>query len=336
MKKIFFLLLFAALFFTFNFKSAFAADFATECGDSGCNPATTTSIFSTEKWFPLRTETRTIQVKNISSIARFIKVSANGDASAAFDLAQKLTVQIKDDASPNNELYGFSPIKHLSEFYLDKEYPLTKLLPSSVVTYSFIITMDDVDNDWQNRSTVFDLQLGFTDEDEPSPTPTQTPTPTPTPENNPGPTNTPGPDPTNTPGPASTPTPTPVGNYIIYNYQGTDIYVPVLGEQTSITPTPTKTDVEGATSKKGKTLGACMNPWWWWLLYIVQIIFQIIMRRIARPRNRRLVLIAQVLSGLLCGFIFWKFFCHWIFWVISTLISLLFLYATHHRSRDVK
>ncbi len=337
MKKIFLLLLFAAFFFAFNFISAFAADFYTECGESGCNPATTTSIFSSDKWFPLRTEARTIQVKNISVNPRFIKVSANGDATAVFDLAKRLTVQIEDHTG--NKLYGFSPIKHLSEFYLDKEYPLTQLLPLSVVTYSFIITMDNVDNDWQNRSTVFDLQLGFTD-DAPSLTPTQTSTPTPTPESNPGPTNTPGPNATSTPGPNATATPDPnatptpqEGTYIDYNYGGTIIPVPVLGEQTSVTPTPTETSVEGASSREGKTLGACMNPWWWWILYLVQIILQILMRKISGPQNRKLVLIAAVISAVLFGFIFWKFFCSLWYPIASLIISSLFLYATARKTK---
>lgn len=326
MKKIFFLLLFAALFFTFNFKAALAADLNIVCDDSGCIPPTNPSIFSSGLWFPLKSETRSIYLRNDSPTPQLIALSVTNGTTGTTDLSNVMHMKIVDDHS--NTPFDNS----FTNFYTLNEFPLTLLLNSGHdVIYSFTASMDNVGNDWQEKETSFDMTLGF------SVIPTQTSTPTPTPNPEPTATSTPGPSPTPTPQPADTPTPTPTpvaGTYISYYYGGEYIQVPVLGAETSSTPTPTIKIVEGAAAKKGKTLGACMNPWWWWLLYLVQIVFQIIMRRVGRPQNRRLVLSAQVLSGLLCGFIFWKFFCHWIFWVISALMSLFFLYVTHRKTRQ--
>lgn len=324
MKKILLLLAMVGLFLL-GTKNVLAAP-----GDLIVTPEKT-PLFSKASdgfWMPGYFLTRTIYVKNNSADIKLVAITPYNFLDNPRVLSNKMEIVVADNFG--HTLYGGAPQKFLVDFYTLVEYPLSFLLPSHDVTYSFTVSLDGptTGNEYQNKTTGFDLDIGFYSE-------TPNPTPTPTPENPPGPTNTPGPNATSTPGPNATPTPVP-GTFITYEYGGGYVEVPVLGAETSVTPTPKKSLKEaifGAGKKKGEALGACFNPWWWWLLYLLQIIFQIFIRLISRRENRKLVLFAEGVSGVLCAFIFWKFFCHWIFWVVSTLISLLFFYATHRKTK---
>lgn len=316
MKKIFFLFLF--ILFITTHTNINAADLNIVCDDSGCTPPSSSSIFSSEPWFPLKKETKTIYLLNNSPNSQLIGLSVTNGTTGSTDLSNVMTMKITDNFL--NNLYDDS----LTNFYTLSEYPLTFLINSGHdVTYSFQASMNDVGNDWQERDTSFDMTIGFVI------IPTQTPAPTNTPA--PGPTNTPG------PGPTSTPTPVPVpGSFIPFNFSGQIINVPVLGAQTSVTPTPTKTIAEkilATTKNTGKTLGARTNPWWWWILFIIQIILESTILKKTNKDIKKRILFAQFISGILFGFIFSKYPSSLISLIISVVISLLFFIATYKKAR---
>lgn len=335
MIKILSLLLTVALFFITSTNFVFAAP-----GDLLVTPEKT-PLFSESGdglWLPGYSLTRTVYVKNNASEIKLVSLTPSTFLDNPRDLSKQMEIKVADNFG--NTLYGGSPKKFLNDFYALVEYPLSYLLPSHDVTYSLTVTLDgdSTGNEWRNKTTGFDLAVGFYSETAPTPTPT-----TSSDNNSNGSTTTSNTSTTSTsdPSTASNPTPTPTmpqaGIFIpvTYGTEGNIINVPVLGAETSATPTPKKTLKEtiiGAAKKKGQILGTCANPWWWWLLYIVQVIFQIIMHRISRVQNRKLVLIAQVLSGVLFGFIFWKFFCSLWFLIVSLIISALFLYSTHKKT----
>lgn len=323
MKKIFLTLLLLALFF--GFKSVYAADLNIYCNDSGCSPANSSSIFSPDLWFPLKTETKTIFLQNNSPDAQLIAISVTNGTTGEEDLSKVMKMKIIDDNF--NNLYEDT----LENFYLLTEYPLTYLLNGHNTTYSFTVSMNDVDNNWQEKNTAFDMTLGF------SYIPIETtPTPTPTPKQENGPTQTPGPNATSTPGPNPTSTPTPeAGTFVTYNYEGQNINVPVLGVETDKTPSPKKT-TKIIKEIKEKILGSnlCLNPWWWWVLFILQLALQVLNKKKASPKIKKRILFAQIVSGFLFAFIFFKFFCHWIFTLISILITVFFLILTVHKTQQ--
>jgi hypothetical protein len=321
MKKIFLSLFFAIIFFGFSAKISFATS------DLIVTPEKT-PLFSEGNdrlWMPGYFLTRTVYVKNNSSETKLVAITPSNFLDNPRDLSNQMTIAIHDNFG--NKLYGDPVLKSLSDFYTLTEYPLSYLLPLHDVTYGFTVNLDGptTGNEWQNKKTGFDLTIGFSSE-----TPKDSPTPTPTTENQPGPTNTPQPGPTNTPGPGNTPTPTPITEtYIPTYYQGEIIDVPVLGAQTSSTPSPTKTIQEKILgTEKGSVLGTCANPWWWWLLYSCQIAFQFITFKKTKKVFTKRILFAEIVSGILCGFIFWKFFCQIIFAIISIVISIFFIILT--------
>lgn len=317
MKKIFIMLLMAALFFVLKNEAVFAADLEVT--------PQTTPLFSAASdgyFVPGKSLTKTVVVKNNSSETKLVAITPSNFINNPPQVSTVFEIAISDNFG--NTLYGASPKKFLSDFYTINEYPLTYLLSNHSVTYSFNVNLDSgVGNEWQNKQTGFDLAIGFYSETPPETTPTPTPTPQSGGKGGGG---------GGEGGPTSTPTPDP-GTFIPVSYGGEYVYVPVLGVETSITPSPAKKAIFGTQKKKGSTLGACANPWWWWLLYLVQIVFQIIFRKKASPAIRKRILFAEVISGLLCAFIFWKFFCNIIFAIISALISLFFLLLTHRKTR---
>lgn len=283
------LFIFVFIFIFFGFKPAHAESLIVE-------PEQTPlfNISSDGYWFPGKSLTRKITIVNNSSKTELVAILPLNVLNFNPDLASVLKIQINDNFG--NNLYGKIPTRHLSDFYLEKEYPLTFLSPNYSVIYSFLIDFDlSAGNEWQNKKTGFDLSVGFSSNTETS-----------------GPTNTPGPGPTNTPGPADTPTPTPItGTFIPVTHGVEVINVPVLGAETSITPIPTKTFKEkilGTENKKVNSFNSHTNLWWLLILYLIQAIFQIIINKKTSPEIKKRILFAQIVLGILFAFIFWKFF----------------------------
>lgn len=283
--------IFVFIFIFFGFKPAHAESLIVE-------PEQTPlfNISSDGYWFPGKSLTRKITIANNSTETKLVAISPLNVLNFNPDLASVLKIQISDNFG--NNLYGKIPTRHLSDFYLEKEYPLTFLSPNYSAIYSFLIDFDlSAGNEWQDKKTGFNLSVGFSSETAP-----EIPTPTPT--------NTLGPGPTNTPGPADTPTPTPIPGTFIPVTHGTEVInVPVLGAEASIAPSSTKTfneKVLGTQKKKGNIFDSHTSLWWLLILYLIQAIFQIIINKKASFGIKKGILFAQIILGILFAFIFWK------------------------------
>lgn len=133
-------------------------------------------------WYPSRSETRWVQVKNNSAEAKMVIMEAFNEMTVDtnWDLAAVLELVI---SAKGDDLYGGSlGKKYLADFYNETELPLSVLASTESTTYEFMVSLvESTGNDWQGRDTGFDLKIGFSSEPAPTPTPTPTPTSTPTP-----------------------------------------------------------------------------------------------------------------------------------------------------------
>ncbi len=125
-------------------------------------------------WYPGRSETRWVSVKNNSDEDKTVIVETNSETTTySKDLADvlKLTVAIG-----GVDVYGGTlGTKYLADFYNESELPLSVLSPGQTVTYNFTVSLDkSVGNDWQDKDTGFDLKIGFYGV---ASIPTSTPTP---------------------------------------------------------------------------------------------------------------------------------------------------------------
>ncbi len=346
MKKILLIIFFASLFLFLSRTTINAAGLSVEFEGA---PLAGRPIFSTARngyWMPCDSLTKAIIVRNTSGQSQIIALLPENEFHLPIfpDVSSIFEIKISDNYG--NILYG-GPLnkKYLYDFYqLTEEYPLSVLGNNSSVTYFFNASLEcSLGNEWQNRQTGFDLRIGFslipTPTTTPSPTPTNTPIPGPTNTPQPGPTNTPGPGPTNTPGPEGTTSTTALGTgggtYITYEYGAETIDVPVLGLKTSITPSakPSKTSTPSEKAGKVKGSGICVDPWWWWVVFIIQILSQLLLRQIGGAQSRNQIFFWFILSELIFGFVFWKFFCTLLYLLISIVIFCIFAYLIYRKTK---
>lgn len=141
-----------------------AADFNLACNSgAGCGPALSAFFPSSETWYPGKTLTKTVQFTNNSSIDREVGIQASqtttsGDVDQVIDL-----VITKSDSTV---LFSNS----LHAFYASGEVLLLDNLASHASeTFSFQATMYSTSgNEYQRKTTQFDLIIGLIS----SPTPT--------------------------------------------------------------------------------------------------------------------------------------------------------------------
>jgi hypothetical protein len=187
MKKYFFSILLSIIFlFLFFVNFSFAADLNVNCNNSGCNKLGPDPLFSNSLdgfWYPGKTVTKTINIKNTSLSTK--EIALKGQRTSTIDILENVML-INLTTNPGN-----SPIWNgkLSDFYSQDKISLGLFPSGSEQNYNFTVTMDSsAGNEFQRRETVFDLILGFWEEPVPSNTPTPTPTLTltPTPTSNAG------------------------------------------------------------------------------------------------------------------------------------------------------
>jgi hypothetical protein len=171
MKKILLAVAISLLIFFKGASIVKAADFNLDCGDSGCTKSGTEPIFSKiidGYWFPGRTLTKTINLKNSSSTTR--EISMKPDRTSPADILENV-VQVSIITNPGGAVIWAGS---LDNFYSQTAISMGIFAPGADLNYDFTVLMSSgADNNYQNKETVFDLTLGFWGE------PISTPTPAP-------------------------------------------------------------------------------------------------------------------------------------------------------------
>jgi hypothetical protein len=156
-----------------------AADVTVACSDSSCSPSTSSNFFSaSEKWYPNKTATKTLQITNSSSTAQVVSNQAtNSSNTGSANLPDVIDLTIKR-LSDNAVLWAGT----LQSYYSNGQFTISSLASGATETYEYIASMHySAGNSYQNTKTEFDLLVGFT-----STGTTITPTPTPCTAQKPG------------------------------------------------------------------------------------------------------------------------------------------------------
>ncbi|MBI4037480.1 hypothetical protein HY382_00340 [Candidatus Curtissbacteria bacterium] len=139
-----------------NTETLAVGDIEVNWGVADGNP-----IFTITNAAPGDTVTRTVLVTNNATSMR--PVGVRGTEQAGDTIKDVLEIEIKADGST---VYGGGGTKILSQFFTESAGPdgifLTNLNPSESKTIEFIITFpESANNDFQNKSTTFDLTIGI-------------------------------------------------------------------------------------------------------------------------------------------------------------------------------
>ncbi|MCX6792167.1 MAG: hypothetical protein NT149_03975 [Candidatus Gottesmanbacteria bacterium] len=155
--------------------SANAADFNLDCGNSGCTKSGIEPIFSKGidgYWFPGRTLTKTIHLKNSSSGTKEMSIKPNRTSSVTI-LEHVMLVSIVTDPGGTVVWAG-----DLAAFYGQPSISMGIFASGTDQNYKINASMNSAaDNSYQGLESAFDLTLGFWENDL---------TPTPTLPSNPG------------------------------------------------------------------------------------------------------------------------------------------------------
>jgi hypothetical protein len=150
-----------------------ATDLNINCSDKGCEPAVAEPLFNSDPandgyWYPGRTLTKTINLKNSSSETREMAIKGERTSEKPSILEKVMQISITGGGVA---LWGGS----LKEFYDEEKISLGSFNSEASFDYNFTASMNiNADNDYQNKETTFKLILGFWSE----PTPSVTPSPT--------------------------------------------------------------------------------------------------------------------------------------------------------------
>jgi len=155
------------IFLTFV-KLSYASDFSMRCDESKCTPSSIAKFFDEKVlWYPTYSKTNTVTVTNESKMSKFIgHGAANIKVSSGTNVADALVLEIVRK-STNKSVWKST----LQQFYNTQENVLGTLGPGKTDSFDYTITMLDVGNEYQGKSTQFDLVFGFF-------VPTETPKPT--------------------------------------------------------------------------------------------------------------------------------------------------------------
>lgn len=155
-----------------------AANIDVVCPDSStaCSKSSEDPLFSISAdgyWYPGRTITKTINLKNASSQTR--EMAIRGTRTSTIDILENVM---------NISIVGGTTViwsGSVDEFYGQDKIGMGIFAPDANLDYDFTVSMSSgAGNDYQGKETVFDLTLGFWGEPAPTPTPTTTSAPTPT------------------------------------------------------------------------------------------------------------------------------------------------------------
>ena len=163
LKKVF-LILFLLLF---GPPAVFAADFEVDCSVAGCVSSGQSPLFlNSEIWYPGKNLTKTFSLKNSSAETR--EMAFRGRKTSTGDLLEEV-INLKLDCG-NKTLWEGS----LKSFYILEKISLGTFTPESSIDCRLSVSMDlSANNDYQEQSSVFDLDFGFWGEPI-IPTPTST------------------------------------------------------------------------------------------------------------------------------------------------------------------
>lgn len=175
MKRIVSIIVITALFMIVQ-TNVQAADFNIVCDNSSCTPGVVTNFFDAGViWYPTLSQTQKATISNTSSSSQYIGHGArNVTVSPGANIAAVLDLVVRRQS--DNAIVWSGTIQDL---YDGNEVGLGTLGLGETETYIYTITMRDVGNEYQGKSTQFDMDFGYY-----IPTPTPSPTLTPTPTQN--------------------------------------------------------------------------------------------------------------------------------------------------------
>ncbi len=154
-------------------STVLATDLTVTCDESSCTSSPSSGpVFNESNMLPLDTITRTVKVENTSgnslNFATEVVDAAFSDTTPP--LSGILTVTITEQESVS-VVYGPETIE---QWKTDGFVILSSVPGGGERNYDFTITMANVGNDYQGKTLIFDLNLGF-DAFPPSSSPTPTP-----------------------------------------------------------------------------------------------------------------------------------------------------------------
>ncbi|PIZ65024.1 hypothetical protein COY15_03975 [Candidatus Roizmanbacteria bacterium CG_4_10_14_0_2_um_filter_39_12] len=173
--KRFLKILFLFLLLSFLTPQVKAADINVDCPDSSaaCSKSSTDPLFSISAdgyWYPGRTLTKTINLKNASSQTR--EMAIRGTKTSGVGILENVM---------NISIVGGTTViwsGSVDEFYGQDKIGMGIFAPDANLDYDFTVSMSSgANDDYQGEETVFDLTLGFWGELSSTPTPTPTSAP---------------------------------------------------------------------------------------------------------------------------------------------------------------
>ncbi|MBU1084733.1 MAG: BatA domain-containing protein [Candidatus Beckwithbacteria bacterium] len=196
-KKLFILFLFLLSFLAFTGKQALAQDLDVTCDNNSCSLSSNDPLFSEINIYPGWSTTKIVKgINNYDQDLNFVvEVIDPFTTDTTSSLADVITVTITEQES-NTIVYG---PKTINQWLNDGFVSLSNIPEGNGKNYDFVISLDNINNDYQDKELIFDLNLGFEalpvvtgddgDDDvdgigggtdaSPSPSPTLTPSPSP-------------------------------------------------------------------------------------------------------------------------------------------------------------
>jgi len=280
------------------------------CLKSGTDPLFTSSIDG--YWYPGRSLTKTINLKNSSPETREMAIKGEKTSSESI-LEEVMNISIIRGVTV---VWSGTAV----DFYNQERIGMGVFNPEANFNYDFTVSMSiEADDDYQNKETIFDLILGFWGEPIPTPTPTPTSTFTSSSEGT-------------TEDSSSTPTPTPGGG--IVHGIATFFEEGILGAADEETPPPTPTpsgETKGVTEE-------CITerPYLPWILLILQAIILLLIEFFSNKnqikRKRILAVLVTLISIILFYLLrdchcyslgtFLAWLCKW-YWLVAILLTLI-------------
>ncbi len=322
MKRIFFLG-FTVIIFFISSHVAEATDIEVTCNDSGCTPSSVAHFFpATEIWYPQKSLEKVIKVNNQSGVTQTIGARPqNVSTSGAMDEVMGLVIRL---GSSNGVIWTGS----LHNFYNGGKIPLSVIPNLLSEEYKFDVTMDSAaDNQYQGKSTSFDLVLSYVSGPTSTPVPTNTPAPTSTPtpttgttssNSNSSPTNTPALQASTT---INTPTPATAG-FSRPNTAGNET-AGVLGTETTITSTPQSPEILGTQVTNGWKWNIYLNSWVWLVFLLFETILMVEFVYWGNIIGSRYALWGQILFTFISILLSGKIFSDWWMILASGIIGIL-------------
>lgn len=299
-------------------------------GPCSMSPAAGATLFYQTDWKPGDTVTKRIYVKNYDHNDECnLKLKTKNEIQTPSNFAGAQFTAIRRGSGAIYGNYDGSTSRAVSGKTLQNVFDASKISLGTIgddgasALYYWTVTFDiNAGNEFQKATMLFDFDLEFTcdhddddddhddhddddDDDDDNDNDTKIPS-------------------------------TPVYNsgYVGYYYNSGD----VAGESTtSVTPVPTvkPTKRPSPTPRPTEPLpevagaGICTDPWWWWLVYAIQAvvmfaIYTLINKNSVNKRN--IFYVIKILSAMVFGFIFWKWFCPWWDWIVSLLASAIVLF----------